>query len=128
MLVPGRLRSAEQQPVLTIPSKPERGTAVQTDVLPPEPVEIAQEIRAGRGAVEVLDAGKNLDLVARRITERLARAQFQLTASSTIVPASESSRRGNATRPSNRIQDHQSVAPGVVAEKVPEEGPVEVEG
>lgn len=68
---------------VTIPRKPEPGKPVHADLLPPEPVEIwHREIRALRAATEMLDAGNNHEPVARRITERLARAPFHLIASS----------------------------------------------
>lgn len=68
---------------VTIPRKPEQGKVVRAGVLPPEPVEIWQrEIRALRAVTELWDTGKNRELVARRITERLARAPFHLIASS----------------------------------------------
>jgi hypothetical protein len=52
-------------------------------MLPPEPAEIWQkEVRALRAATEMWDAGQNREPVARRITERLARAPFHLVASS----------------------------------------------
>ncbi|MBI4905291.1 MAG: hypothetical protein HY820_16780 [Acidobacteria bacterium] len=41
---------------------------------------MAQEIRTLRAATEMWDAGKNRELVARRITERLAGASFHLMA------------------------------------------------
>jgi hypothetical protein len=50
-------------------------------MLPPEPAEIWQkEVRALRATTEMWDAGQNREPVARRITERLARTPFHLTA------------------------------------------------
>jgi hypothetical protein len=46
-------------------------------MLPPEPVEIwRREIRTLRAITDLWDSGKDRDLVAHRITERLARTPF----------------------------------------------------
>ncbi len=72
-----RLASLYGLLAVTIPRKPEPGKAVHADALPPEPVQIWQrEIHALRAATEIFDTGKDRELVARRITERLARAPF----------------------------------------------------
>jgi hypothetical protein len=66
---------------VTVARKPEPGKPVHADLLPPEPVEIWQrEIRALRTATDLWDSGKDRELVACRITERLARTPFHLTA------------------------------------------------
>jgi len=66
---------------VTLPRKPEPGKTIHADLLPPEPVEIWQrEIRALRAITDLWDSGKARELVAHRITERLARTPFHLTA------------------------------------------------
>lgn len=66
---------------VTVARKPEPGKPVHADVLPPEPVEVWQrEIRALRAITDLWDSGKDRELVARRITERMARTPFHLTA------------------------------------------------
>jgi hypothetical protein len=66
---------------VTIPRKPEPGKPVHADMLAPEPVETwHREIRALRTATDLWDTGKDRELVAHRITERLARTPFHLTA------------------------------------------------
>jgi hypothetical protein len=67
---------------VTVARKPEPGKPVHADMLPPEPVEIwRREIRALRTITDLWDSGKDRELVARRITERLARTPFHLIAS-----------------------------------------------
>jgi hypothetical protein len=64
--------------------KPELDKPVHADFLAPEPVETwHREIRALRAATDLWDSGKDRELVARRITERLARTPFHLTSSAT---------------------------------------------
>ena len=76
-----RLASLYGLLTVTIPRKPEPGKAVRADSLPPEPVETwHKEIRALRVVAEIFESGKNSELLARRITERLARAPFHLVA------------------------------------------------
>jgi hypothetical protein len=66
---------------VTVTRKPEPGKPVHADLLAPEPVEIwHREIRALRAITELWDSGKDRELVAHRITERLARTPFHLTA------------------------------------------------
>ena len=66
---------------VTVPRKPEPGKPVHADMLPPEPLDVwHREIRALRAATDIWDSGKDRDLVAHRITERLARTSFHLTA------------------------------------------------
>jgi len=61
--------------------KPEPGKAVRADMLPPEPLDVRhREIRALRAITDLWDSGKNRELVANRITERLARTTFHLSA------------------------------------------------
>jgi len=67
---------------VTVVRKPEAGKSVPADLLPSEPVDIwSREAGALRAATEMWDAGQNREPVARRITERLARAPFHLAAS-----------------------------------------------
>jgi hypothetical protein len=66
---------------VTVARKPEPGKPVHADLLPPEPVEIwHREIRALRTATDLWNSGRDRELVAHRITERLARTPFHLTA------------------------------------------------
>jgi hypothetical protein len=66
---------------VTVARKPDPGKPVHADMLPPEPVEIwRREIRAFRTITDLWDSGKGRELVAHRITERLARTPFHLTA------------------------------------------------
>ncbi|MGE5623889.1 MAG: hypothetical protein ACM3UP_02570 [Methanocella sp.] len=66
---------------VTVARKPEPGKPAHADLLAPEPVEAWHcEIRALRAITDLWDSGKDGELVARRITERLARTAFHLTA------------------------------------------------
>lgn len=77
-----RLASLYGLLTVTIPRKPDAGKSVPADLLPPEPLDIwSRETGALRAATEMWDAGQNREPVARRITERLARAPFHLAAS-----------------------------------------------
>jgi hypothetical protein len=76
-----RLASLYGLLTVTIPRKPEPGKSVRADLLSPEPVDSwHKEIRVLRAAMEMFDGGKDRDLIAHRITERLARTAFHLTA------------------------------------------------
>jgi hypothetical protein len=68
---------------VTTVRKPEPGKTVHADMLAPEPVETwHREIRALCTATNLWDSGRDRKLVARRITERLARTAFHLIDSS----------------------------------------------
>jgi hypothetical protein len=63
---------------VTVPRKPEPGKTVHADMLPPEPLDVwHREVCA---LMDLWDSGKDRELVAQRITERLARTPFHLTA------------------------------------------------
>lgn len=66
---------------VNVARKPEPGKPARADLPPPEPVEIwHKEIRVLRAATDLWDTGKDRELAAHRITERLARTAFHLTA------------------------------------------------
>ncbi len=66
---------------VTVARKPEPGKPAHADMLPPEPVDAwHREIRALRTVTDLWDSGKVRELVAHRITERLARTPFRLAA------------------------------------------------
>jgi len=66
---------------VTIARKPEAGKSVPADLLPSEALDIwSRETGALRAATEMWDSGRDRELVARHITERLARTPFHLTA------------------------------------------------
>jgi hypothetical protein len=76
-----RLASLYGLLTVTIPRKPEPGNSVRADLLPPEPLDIwSREAGALRAVTDLRDSGEDRELVAHRITERLARTPFHLTA------------------------------------------------
>jgi hypothetical protein len=65
---------------VTVARKPEPAKPVHADMLPPETLDVwHREIRALRAATELWDSGKDREIVAHCITERLARTPFHIT-------------------------------------------------
>jgi len=76
-----RLASLYALLTVTNPRKPSPGETLRADGLSPEPLDIwSREARALRAATVMWDSGRDRELVAGRITERLARAPFHLLA------------------------------------------------